>query len=288
MEKGTVSAEAMQAAAGFVQQLANDLNADSLELPMFPDSVIRIQQVFRAEEVDIDDVVQIISSDPALAARVLELSNSAANRAASEITDVRQAVIRVGNKLVQSSAVAFAIRQAERNEGLSDASRTALKNIWAESVELASRCYVIAKNFTKLNADEALLTGLLSVLGRLYIFMKAEDHSGLDYAELETILADWHPAISKAIAESWNMSDELVTALETQLESNPALRETASLAEVLSAARLFLQHDASGEPLNANDYPLLQRLGIAYHDEGSVTLADHAEEINSIRQGLSG
>jgi len=283
-----MSVEAMQTAAGFVQQLAGDLNKGNLELPMFPDSVVRIQQAFRNEEVDVDEIVQIISSDPALAARVLQLSNSAAVRGNVEIVEVRQAVIRIGNKLVQSSAVAFALRQAERNEGLSEQSRKALKEIWAESVELAARCYVIAKKYTKLNADEALLTGLLSVLGRLYIFMKSEECGVADYAELETIIADWHPAISKAIAESWNMSEELVNALEAQLDTNPALRETASLAEVLSAARVLLQHETAGSPLSASEYPLLQRLGIADHDETSVTLGEHAEAIDEIRQGLRG
>lgn len=283
-----MSAEAMQTAAIFVQQLAGDLNNDNLELPMFPDSVIRIQQVFQAEEVDIDELVQIISSDPALAARVLQLSNSAAVRGTAEIVEVRQAVIRIGNKLVQSAAVAFAIRQAEKNEGLSPESKESLKDIWTESVELASRCCVIARKYTTLNADEALLTGLLSVLGKLYIFMKAQGIETLDYNELESILADWHPAISKAIAESWNMSDEMVNALETQLEDNPDVQEHASLAEVLSAARLILKQDTSGENLDASEYPLFQRLGISNHDDSSVTLATHAEEIGEIRQGLSG
>ena len=283
-----MSVQAMQTAAEFVQQLAGDLNRGELELPMFPDSVIRIQQVFRAEEVDIDDVVRIVSSDPALAARIIQLSNAAANRAVNEIVQVRQAVIRIGNKLVQSSAVAFAIRQAEQNENLSKEARTALREIWTESVELAALCYVIAKKYTKLNADEALLTGLLSVLGRLYIFMKSEDYEALTYSELETVLADWHPAICKAIAESWNMSGQLVNALETQLETNPELQESASLAEVLSAAKVIFQHQKSGEPLAASEYPLLQRLGIANHDEDSVTLDEHADAIDGIRQGLAG
>lgn len=283
-----MSAEAMQTAASFVQQLASDLNKGELELPMFPDSVIRIQQAFRTEEVNLDDVVRIISSDPALAARILQLSNSATMRAASEITEVRRAVIRIGNKLVQSSAIAFAIRQAERNEGLSKDSRTALKAIWGESVELAARCYVIAKKFTKLNADEALLTGLLSVVGRLYIFLKSQEFEVANFDELDTILAEWHPAISKAIAEDWNMSTELVTALETQLDTNPEIGETASLAEVLSAARLLLHQSASGEQLIASNFPLLQRLGIADHGDEAVTLDQHADAVEKIRQGLRG
>jgi HD-like signal output (HDOD) protein len=278
----------MQTAAGFVQELAGDLNKGNLELPMFPESVVRIQRAFQVEEVDIDEIIRIISSDPAIAARVLQLSNSSAMRTTAEITDVQQAVVRMGNKLVQSSVVAYALRQAARNEGLSEESRTALKEIWEESVELAARCYVIAKKFTKLKADEALLTGLLSVIGRLYIFLKSQEYGVLDYAELDTILTDWHPAIGKAIAESWEMSDELANALETQLDTDPPLRESASLAEVLSAARLILEHDTLGNPLDASQYPLLQRLGIADHDESAVTLDDHSEAIDEIRQGLRG
>ncbi len=281
-----MSAEAMQSAAAFVGQLAGDLNSGDLELPMFSGTAVRIQKAFQADEVNVDEVVRLISSDPAIAARVLELANSAAIRGNRQITDLRQAVIRMGDKLVQSSVLSFALRQVERNEGLSESSRTALRTIWIESVELAARCYVIAKEFTKLNANEALLAGLLSVVGRLYILLKSEEHGMQDDSDLEQVLADWHPAISKAIAESWNMSDELINALESQLETNPPVLENETLAEVLCAARLFLHYETSGEDLVGSDFPLLQRLGMADHADESVTLADHAEALDNIRQGL--
>jgi HD-like signal output (HDOD) protein len=283
-----LSAQALQTAAGFVQQLADDLNTGNLELPMFPDSVVRIQQAFRSEDTDMDEIIRIISSDPALAARVLQLSNSPALRAASEIVDVRQAVIRMGRKMVQSSAVSFALRQAERNENLSSESRERFREIWQESVELAALCHVLTKKYTKLSADEALLAGLLSVLGRLYIFMKSQDCGGIDLAELEKIISEWHPAICKAIAESWGMSDELVTALELQLESDPPLKESASLAEVLVAAKLIVGHRNAGTPLDGSEYPLLQRLGIAGANDYAVSLDAHEQDIDAIRQGLIG
>ena len=58
------------------------------------------------------------------------------------------------------------------------------------------------------------------------------------------------------------------------------------MAEVLCAAKLFVKYDASGEPLAASEYPLLQRLGIADHGDEGVTLAEHAEALDNIRQGL--
>ncbi len=281
-----MSAEAMQTAAGFVEQLAGDLNSGDLELPMFSGTAVRIKRAFQVDEVDIEEVVRLISSDPAIAARVLELANSAAIRGNRQITDLRQAVVRMGDKLVQSSVMTFAMRQVERNEGLSDGSRAALRAIWIESIELAARCHVIAKEYTKLSANEALLTGLLSVVGRLYVLLKSQECGMEDDADLEQVIADWHPAISKAIAESWNMSEDLVNALELQLETDPPLHEQATLAEVLCAARLILVHEGADESLVGSDYPLLQRLGIADHSDTSVTLADHAEALDNIRQGL--
>lgn len=283
-----MSAEALPTAAGFVQQLALDLNQGDIELPMFPNSVIRIQQAFQSDDTDMDDIIQIISSDPALAARVLQLSNSAALRGVDEIVDVRQAVVRMGRDLLRSSAVAYALKQAEKNEELSADSKAALKEIWEESVELAAICHVITKKYTKLRADEALLAGLLSVLGRLYILVKSQEYGDIGFAELEQILAEWHPAICKAIAESWGMSDELISALESQLEPDPELQEAATLTEVLVAAKLIFGHKSSDTPLDGSEYPLLQRLGLAGADEPIVTLDAHSDDIASVRQGLVG
>ena len=218
-----MTAEAMQTAAEFVGELAGDLNKGDLELPMFSGTAVRIQRALQDEDVKIDEIVRLISSDPAIAARVLELANSAAIRGGREITDLRQAVIRMGNKIVQSSVLNFALRQVERNGGLPDGVKTTLRRIWVDSVELAARCYVIAREFTTISPNEALLAGLLSVIGRLYILLKSVEHGMADDTELEQVLSDWHPAISKAIAESWNMSDELVDALESQMETNPAV-----------------------------------------------------------------
>ena len=281
-----MSAEAMQTAAGFVQQLAEDLNKGDLELPMFSGTAVRIQRAFQAEEVNIDEIVRLISSDPAIAARVLELANSAAIRGASQITELRQAVVRMGDKLVQTSVLSFALRQVQRSKGLSNQAKAALRAIWIESIELAARSYVIAREFTKLNAREALLCGLLSVIGRLYVLLKSHECGVEDYVGLEQVIADWHPAISKAIADSWDMPEELVDALELQLETNPPLQEYATYTEVLCAAKLLLHYERSREPLVASEYPLLQRLGIADHGQSGVTLAEHADELDGVRQAL--
>ena len=82
------------------------------------------------------------------------------------------------------------------------------------------------------------------------------------------------------------MPDELAQALEMQLDTDPPLQDAATLAEVLSAARLFLRYSELDEDLSAKEYPLLQRLGIANHQQQAVTLEAHAQLIDAIRSGL--
>ncbi len=212
-----MSANAQAAAVSFIERLVQDLNDKRLELPAFPDSVIRIQQAVKDEDKDVEDIVDILSSDPALAARLLQLANSAALRSGErDISDVRAATLRLGLKLVSSVAVSFAMRQLQRNESYSAEDRTRLEEIWNRSLDVAAVCQVVAKNFTKVSADEALLTGLLHVLGHLYVFMRAQDEVDLSPEELDSISEDWHTAIAKAIAETWGLSEGLATAMEQQ------------------------------------------------------------------------
>ena len=233
-----------------VERLAADLNDKRLELPAFPDSVVRIQQTIRDERKDIDDVVAIVSSDPALAARFLQLANSAAMRTGDAvITDVRAAVLRLGLKLVSCVAVSFATRQLERNDGYSPEDRARLEGIWKDSLDVASICHVLAKRFTRVAADEALLTGLLHVLGHLYVFLRAHDEGmELTPEELDSIAEDWHPAIAKAIAESWGMSEGLVAAMEQQKDFDTAFRGATSPSEmpVIEACRHSVGRGDSG------------------------------------------
>jgi HD-like signal output (HDOD) protein len=282
-----VSAAAPVTPADFVTMLASDLTNNDLELPTFPDAVVRIQQSFQKDDTDANEIVRIISSDPALAATVIKIANSAAVRtSANEIVDVRKAVLQMGFKLIQNCAISFALRQLERNARLSEQARTALKGIWTESVELAARSFVIAKHYTKLNAEEAMLAGLLSVLGRLYIFMKSIEYPDISYSELDEVLREWHPAIARAIAETWGMSDELANALENQLQTDLPVEETATLCEVLIAARVVYQHEVAQQALDGTLFPILQRLGICSANDVNASIEEFRPQIDNIKNAL--
>ena len=221
----------------FVERLAQDLRDERLELPAFPEAVIRIQRVLQSPDTKTEDVVRILSSEPALAARLLRMANSAEFRRVDQnITDLRKAVARMGFNMVRSVAVAFAMRQLRRKDTYTPAAQAQLEQAWNEASRLRPLCFVIAKRFTRLNPDQALLTGLLHVLGRLYIIMRSKDAAELSDTEMRQVIEGWHASIGKAILESWGLPETLQHAVEHQDELDVEQEGDVSMTDVLVAA----------------------------------------------------
>ena len=187
-----MSVEAVEQDGKFalVQMLAKDLSEGGLDLPSFPDIVVRIRKALADENVTTDQIVQIIGADPVLAARILTIANSAAMRpAADPITDLPMAVNRIGHNMVRNTAVSHGVSQSRNSYTLKEA-RVYLENLWDECAHVAALCFVLAKNRTRLNADEALLIGLMHGIGKLYILGRAESHPELfgDEADLFDVM----------------------------------------------------------------------------------------------------
>ncbi len=267
----------------FVERLAQDLRDERLELPAFPEAVLRIQRALQSPDTSADDIVRILSSEPALAARLLRIANSAEfRRMDQDVTDLRKAVARMGFNMVRSVAVAFAMRQLRRKDIYSPAAQAQLEQAWNDSLETASICFVIAKRFTRLNPDQALLTGLLHVLGRLYIIMRSKDAEELSETEMREVIDGWHANIGKAILESWGLPEALQSAVEHQDQYDIELDGAVNLTDILIAAKLLRrnEHDTAR-------YPALRRVGVAAGDRALSVMEEYAEELRGVRSSLS-
>lgn len=278
------------AAYGFVEKLAQDLQDSKFELPAFPDAVLRIQRALQSPETNAADIVDIMASDPALAARMLQLANSPAFRAATgEITDLRAAVSRLGFNMVRTAAVEFAMRQLRRTDVTSEAAKSEIRTIWHDSLQVAAVCYVVAKHYTNVNPDQALLTGLLHALGRLYVVMRAEGGPKVSAEELREVAASWQATIGKAILESWGLPEALQHAVEHQDDvaaDNLAATDgdgAACLTRVLIAAKLLATGHKADEVAGM---PALAWLEALNEDGATAVLENHAEEIQALHASL--
>ncbi len=104
--------EARGAAVQFLAQLAAEVSTGTVNLPCFPDIVIRIRNALADPSTTPEQTVTIVGAEPRLAGRLLQTANSAAfNQTGKPLTDLRAAITRLGHQFVQSAAMAFAVQQ---------------------------------------------------------------------------------------------------------------------------------------------------------------------------------
>ncbi|NND55238.1 MAG: HDOD domain-containing protein [Gammaproteobacteria bacterium] len=218
-EQAEKSAATSQKAFAFVQRLAADLSQEGdLELPGFPDVVIKLQKALGDENGSLKEVSRIINSEPVLAARLMQLANSAAFRQSTDaVGELRTAVTMLGLNVVRATATNFAMQQLQQQEWLAPL-RPELAKIWKASNTVAATAYTVAKNLEAMPADKAMLAGLFHQLGYLYLLTTAhrEDAEIINDPAWDSIVEDWHPTISRAILDSWGLPEDVTYATESQ------------------------------------------------------------------------
>ena len=83
----------------FLQTLAAEVSKGNVNLPCFPDVVIRIRQALEDPETRVSQAVRIVGAEPRLAARLLQTANSVVfNPSGKQVTELRTAITRLGNR----------------------------------------------------------------------------------------------------------------------------------------------------------------------------------------------
>src|SRR5690349_1316787 len=110
--------EAVQTPAfELVKSLAADLSSGALELPAFPQIAARVRKALEDPANTPARTAQIISAEGSLAAKIMAMANSAAFTSAGKpVTELKTAVARLGDHLVHSTALAFALAQLRRED----------------------------------------------------------------------------------------------------------------------------------------------------------------------------
>ena len=276
---------------GFVKALAQELSNGRVDLPSVPDIVIKVQRALANENVSNETVVQVLGSEPVLAGKLLSMANSAAlNTSGRKIADLRMAVARVGFNIVRSAALSFAVEQLKCAAKFKHLVPM-LDALWKHSVQIAALSHVVARRFTSLNGDTALLAGLMHNVGRIYILTRASDHPTLfaDQLTYQSIVRDWHTNVTKALLENWQVAEEIVDAVSNYEDLNREMRGPVTLTDVLALASLLQQHKSHGAMTEPTE-PLvwaLKRLQVCYADCQSV-IDESASDIEDLKTVLGG
>jgi HD-like signal output (HDOD) protein len=223
-------------AARLIGALTVELAGEKIDLPSFPEVAARARKALANEFVEIEDVVRIISAEPALAARLLQLANSAAlNSSGRRIADLRQALSRIGFNMARSATIAFAMSQLRRAEAYRGLEQP-LDELWQASAHVAAVSHVVARRFTSVNADTALLGGLLGGIGKLYLLTRAARFPAVlsDPAVYQRIVAEWHGRVAQVILRNWEIAEEVVVAVVASENHDREHEGATDLVDVLA------------------------------------------------------
>jgi HD-like signal output (HDOD) protein len=273
----------------FVQALAAELSQGEVDLPGFPDIVARVRHALADENVSATDVARVVGAEPLLAARVLQMANSAAlNVSGKQVSDLPTAIMRVGLNLVRSTTIAFAIRQLSMAPMLQGLEKP-LEALWQRTVLVASLCFVLARRLTRASPDTALLAGLLHSIGRLYILTRASRHRTLfaDVASYQAIERDWHLGIATALLEHWQIPTEIITAVRESEDFAREPRGAVGLSDVLIGATLIAVYQDQPDLLGARLQSVRAIARLQLTPELCVSLLEEsAQEITALREAL--
>jgi len=197
-------------AEDFIDQLLNDLDKDTLVLPTLPEVAIRVRDALADEEQSLADVSKVITTDAALSARLIQVSNSPLLRTSNPIDSVETAVTRMGSNMVRNLVTSIVMEQMF--QATSDATDSRLRNLWEHSIQVAAISSALTSQFTKLKPDISLLGGLVHDIGALPILSRVEDVPEIlnDEELLDKVISETHCRIGQRILDKWNFPPELV------------------------------------------------------------------------------
>ncbi len=271
----------------FWRDLVADIKANRVELPALPDIAIKTRRMLDGGNVTSSQVARLISADVVLSTRLLRVANSPIYRGSRKIEDVKSAVTRLGNATVRSVVTSIAMEQLYQHKLASPLKKRFLEQNWNHSVHVAALSHVIARDYTSLKADEALLGGLIHDIGKLPILEYAELLPELMDNEklLGKLLSMLHTKVGTLILRTWQFTDELimVAAEHEDLERDPSTE--ADLTDVVIIANL-LSYIGTDHPLTKCDWstiPAFHRLALTPEESINI-IRDARDEIAEIRR----
>ena len=245
-------------AIAILQDVEAAIRADRLILPSPPDHLLEIRRLLEAADTPVDRIAAAIGQDPALAARILKITNSAALGGQRPLESLSQAITRLGNRLVAALVTSHALLQAF---GQPCPAYAGLLEIIRElSRQVAAWAWSLAREVRGLSAEEALLAGLVHRIGMLPILQCAAHHGAPPPTEaMHDLLERHHHRIGAILLAHWRFPPEIVAAVSHYPAPPPAA--TPTLTDVLAAAVAAPNRrelpPSLGERLGLNDWPAL-------------------------------
>lgn len=222
-----------------IEKIAEDLSREDVVFPTCFHITLKVRDLLRDPEVDIDKVAIALHAEPVISAKIIRLSNSAAMMPSGspEVRTMKAAITRIGLKSVRSVSFAVAMEQLVRSKHMA-AYTDLTKQIWEHCVLTASLCRQLAKYGKRVKPDDAFFTGLVHDIGAFYLLFCASQDPELSKSResIMELVIGWHDGIGHALLDALGQKpEEMLTAVQDH-ESTQPITTLTTLSDILRAA----------------------------------------------------
>lgn len=280
-------------------------------LPTLSSVAVRLLELTTDSEADMKEVIGLVSSDPALAARVLAICNCHESGRANPVKTVDRAVVLLGFEAVRNAVLAVQVfdvldsMETPLGESSQDKPVFDREAFWLHSLAVAvvaEKIAGVAGSARDIGKGEAFMAGLLHDLGQLVLHVLlpesfdrvcsiTETHSAsLDRACRQLIGIDTHTT-GKRLAEHWRLPPSLVDVIWLNGQRFEALPDVphrtliavVTLADAVVRSRYITPsaHWARAEDIDT----LLLPIGIT-HEDLDAAVADLHESVATRAEAL--
>lgn len=271
----------------FVDVLMADITKGKLVLPTLPEVAFKIRKMVDDPLVSSEKLAKLIGTDAALSARLIQVANSPFFRGLKSVENVHTAVVRLGGVCVRNVISSLVMSQLYQAKEVAPIKKE-LHSLWVHGAKVAAISHVLAKRFTKLSADEAMLAGLIHDIGTLPILKRCLDFPDIlaDKVALQRVINTLHADIGKLILEEWHFPIELITVAA---EHENLQRDENAVADYTDIVMIANLHSHMGQTNNKfaaidwNTIPAFAKLGLT-PEQSIATMSEAQKEIAEVQK----
>ncbi len=266
--------------------VAEQASNGKLCFPTNTDVALRVMRTLEDPDCHIDVAARLVQAEPLLAARVVALANSVTfNHSGRQISDIRQAVSRLGFRTLRALASAVVTRQMA-GQPTDPAARKLAAQLWEHTAHVAALAHIVARQVTHLDPETALFAGLVHEVGGFYLLSRGKDFPELLVGDLGELRGEWANDVSRIVLQALAVPAPVQEAIEGMWQGYLALppatmADTLLLADQLAAVSSPWLSSQDAQP--AVDSSIEAMIG---HEKMSVILADSADAVASLTGAL--
>ena len=223
-----------------LEDIAKEL-AGEVVFPTCFDTALRLRKELQDPHQPLAHISRVVSVEPLIAAKLIHLSNSAIYAGSGKpIRDLPSAINRLGLNLVRATALAIAMNQILNAKEMVVFASLA-HNLWEHSIRSAVASRTLARTYTRINPEEALLAGLVHDLGAFYMLYRASRYPELrDRPDtVKHLIMQWHEGIGATLLETLGLPEDIVQASIDHDHPRPVSEIPRTLPEIVYISNIL-------------------------------------------------